>query len=184
MLYRARRRAHNFDILHFHTDYLHFPLFADLGNRTVTTLHGRLDLADLPVAMREFSMMPLVSISNGQRRPMAVGEWLATVHHGIAGRTCTAWHPGTGEYFAFSVASARKSESTGQLRSLRRGMKLRIAAKVDRVDQGYLEREIEPLLDDPIVEFVGEIGEGEKSEFIGNATALLFPIDWPEPSGS
>jgi glycosyltransferase involved in cell wall biosynthesis len=183
MLYRARRRAHGFDILHFHTDYLHFPLFADLGNRTVTTLHGRLDLADLPLAMHEFSMMPLVSISQAQRRPMTWANWCGTVHHGLPANLYRLGN-GNGRYLAFlGRISPEKRPDRAIAIAKRTGLRLRIAAKIDRVDQVYHEANIEPLLDDPAIQFIGEIGDAEKSAFLGNATALLFPIDWPEPFG-
>jgi len=183
MLYCVRRRAHQFDILHFHTDYLHFPLFADVCDKTVTTMHGRLDMPDLPVAMREFSMMPLVSISDAQRRPMPWANWHSTVLHGLPPDLHRLGN-GSGGYLAFLGRISPEKRPDRAIAIARRcSMPLQIAAKVDRVDREYHEAEIAPLLDDPLVEFLGEIGEAEKDVFLGNAAALLFPIDWPEPFG-
>ena len=162
MLYRVRRRAHQFDILHFHTDYLHFPLFADVCDKTVTTMHGRLDMPDLPVAMREFSMMPLVSISDAQRRPMPWANWHSTVLHGLPA-DLHRLGDGSGGYLAFLGRISPEKRPDRAIAIARRcGMPLQIAAKVDRVDREYHEAEIAPLLDDPLVEFLGEIGEAEK----------------------
>jgi glycosyltransferase involved in cell wall biosynthesis len=183
MLYRMRCQEHEFNILHFHTGYLHFPLFADLCNRTVTTLHGRLDLADLPIAMREFSMMPLVSISQAQRRPMTWANWYGTVHHGLP-KDLYSLGDGSGQYLAFlGRISPEKRPDRAITIAKHTCLPLRIAAKVDRVDRVYHEANIEPLLDDPLIQFIGEISEVEKNAFLGNAIALLFPIDWPEPFG-
>jgi glycosyltransferase involved in cell wall biosynthesis len=183
MLDRVQRRAAEFDILHFHTDYLHFSLFAESRDKTLTTLHGRLDLPDLPVIMREFSMMPLVSISAAQRIPMAWANWYGTVLHGLP-RDLHRVENGNGGYLAFL---GRISPEKGPDRAIeiarRAGVPLQIAAKVDPVDQAYFESTIAPLLQDPLVEFVGEISENEKGRFLGDAVALLFPIEWPEPFG-
>jgi glycosyltransferase involved in cell wall biosynthesis len=183
MLDRVRRCAAEFDILHFHTDYLHFPLLAECWDKTVTTLHGRLDLPDLPVIMREFAMMPLVSISAAQRVPMAWANWYGTVPHGLP-RDLHRVENGNGGYLAFL---GRISPEKGPDRAIeiarRAGVSLQIAAKVDPVDQAYFEGTIAPLLQDPLVEFIGEIGEGDKGAFLGDAVALLFPIEWPEPFG-
>lgn len=181
-LYRARRRAHQFDILHFHTDYLHFPLFADMCHRTVTTLHGRLDVPDLPVAMDEFRMMPLVSISDAQRRPMPWANWYRTVLHGLPEDLYRIGDGGGYLAFLGRISPEKRVDRAIEIAG-GSGLPLQIAAKVDRVDQDYYRSEIQPLLDDPLVEFVGEIGEAEKEPFLGNAAALLFPIDWPEPFG-
>jgi len=183
MLYRVWRRAHEFDFLHFHTDYLHFPLFTEIPHKTLTTLHGRLDLPELPGIMREFSMMPLASISDAQRRPLPWANWQGTVLHGLP-RDLFGTGDGRGGYLAFLGRISPEKRPDRAIEIARRsGVPLRIAAKVDRVDQEYYEAEIAPLLDDPLVEFIGEIGDGEKGRFLGEAMALLFPIDWPEPFG-
>jgi glycosyltransferase involved in cell wall biosynthesis len=169
--------------LHFHTDYLHFPLFADIAEKTLTTLHGRLDLPDLPLMMRRFDMMPLVSISDAQRRPMIWANWNDTVHHGLPKRLYCPGNAGAG-YLAFLGRISPEKRVDRAIEIARLAVRpLRIAAKVDAVDQAYFERTIEPLLGDPLVEFIGEIGEVEKDALLGAAAALLFPIDWPEPFG-
>jgi glycosyltransferase involved in cell wall biosynthesis len=184
LLERVRQRAQEFDVLHFHTDLLHFPLFRPLANRTVTTLHGRLDLPDLAPFYREFGDMPLVSISQDQRRPLPHAHWVGTVHHGLP-RQITRFCPEPhGGYLAFlGRISPEKRPDRAIAIARRAGMRLKIAAKVDRADEVYFDREIRPLLDDPLIEWVGEIGERDKPEFLGNALALVFPIDWPEPFG-
>jgi glycosyltransferase involved in cell wall biosynthesis len=183
MLHRVRRRAAEFDFIHFHTDYLHFPLFAEGWDKTLTTPHGRLDLPDLPAVMREFSMMPLVSISDAQRAPLSWANWYETVLHGLP-RDLYRLGSGAGGYLAFLGRIAPEKRPDRAIAIARQaGVPLRIAAKVDPVDRDYFSREIAPLLHDPLVEFIGEIGDAEKSWFLGNAAALLFPIDWPEPFG-
>jgi glycosyltransferase involved in cell wall biosynthesis len=183
MLDQVRRRADEFDIIHCHTDYLHFPFLADCWDRTLTTLHGRLDLPDLPVIFRAFPMMPLVSISTAQRDPLSWAHWCGTVHHGLP-RHLHRLGGGCGGYLAFL---GRISPEKGPDRAIeiarRTGMPLQIAARIDPIDQRYFESEIEPLLSDPLIEFVGEIGETDKGAFLGDAVALLFPVDWPEPFG-
>ena len=183
MLHRVRRRADAFDIIHFHTDYLHFPLFAELADETLTTLHGRLDLADLPVVMREFQMMPLVSISAAQRKPLAWANWYDTVPHGLP-RDLYELGSGGGGYLAFLGRIAPEKGPARAIAIARQARApLRMAAKVDPVDREYFAKVVSPLLHDPLVEFVGEIGDSEKSRFLGEAAALLFPIEWPEPFG-
>lgn len=183
MLDRVRCRADEFDILHFHTDYLHFPFFGECRNKTVTTMHGRLDLPDLAVMMRAFPDLPLVSISAAQREPMPWADWCGTVLHGLP-RDLHRLGKGGGGYLAFL---GRASPEKGLDRSIaiaqRVGLPLQIAAKIDAVDRAYFETAIVPLLRDPLLEFVGEIGEPDKGAFLGDAVALLFPIDWPEPFG-
>lgn len=183
MLHRLREQAAEFDVLHFHTDYLHFPFFADIWEKTLTTLHGRLDLPDLPLMMRRFAKLPLVSISDAQRRPMVWANWLATVPHGLPENL---HRPGLGDAGHLAVVG-RISPEKGVDRAIdiarRAGLPLRIAAKVDPVDRLYFEQVIAPLLDNPLVDFIGEIGDAEKTGFLGGAVALLFPIDWPEPFG-
>jgi glycosyltransferase involved in cell wall biosynthesis len=181
---QVRRRAHEFDVLHFHVDYLHFPLSRALGWDTVTTLHGRLDLPDLARLFAAFPDMSLVSISDHQRRPLPHLRWLRTVHHGLP----TDLHPFTaapgGDYLAFLGRICPEKRPDRAIEIARRaGMPLKIAAKVDVVDEAYYAEVVRPLLRNPLVEFIGEIGEAEKASFLGNARAVLFPVDWPEPFG-
>jgi glycosyltransferase involved in cell wall biosynthesis len=182
-LHRLAQTADVFDIIHFHTDYLHFPLFAERWGKTLTTLHGRLDLPDLPPILREFAMMPLVSISNAQRAPMPWANWYATVYHGLP---TSLYHCGGGDggYLAFIGRLCPEKRPDWAIEIARRaGLPLTIAAKVDKVDRSYYKTRIKPLLKDPLVEFIGEIRDDEKGAFLGDALALLFPIDWPEPFG-
>jgi glycosyltransferase involved in cell wall biosynthesis len=172
-----------FDIIHFHTDYLHFPLFAEHWDKTLTTLHGRLDLPDLPPLLREFAMMPLASISNAQRSPVPWANWYATVYHGLPTSLYTLGR-GDGGYLAFVGRICPEKRPDWAIEIARRaGLPLAIAAKVDKVDRAYYKTRIRPLLRDPLIEFIGEIGDLEKGAFLGDALALLFPIDWPEPFG-
>ncbi|WP_142850258.1 glycosyltransferase family 4 protein [Telmatospirillum sp. J64-1] len=184
MIEEVRRRAGDFDILHFHIDLMHFPTFREIAQRTVTTLHGRLDLPDLQPFYRSFPDFPLVSISDDQRRPMPPGNWVGTVHHGLP-RDLLTFTPFPREgYLAFlgRISPEKRPDLAIEI-ARRSGLPLKMAAKVDEADRDYFESRIRPLLDDPLVEFIGEIGESEKSAFLGNARALLFPIDWPEPFG-
>ena len=179
-----RRRLDRFDVLHFHTDMIHFPFFSDVADRTLTTLHGRLDMKDLPELYRAYPEFPLVSISNDQRRPLAGANWLATVHHGGPGQAYAPPARPRGDYLAFLGRISPEKRPDRAIRiAIRAGLKIRIAAKVDDADRAYFHREIEPLCDHPLVEFIGEIGDDRKGEFLGNARAVLFPIDWPEPFG-
>jgi glycosyltransferase involved in cell wall biosynthesis len=184
MLEQVRQHAHEFDILHFHVENVHLPLFRPMARKTVTTMHGRLDLADLVPLYREFSDMPLVSISKSQRQPLAFANWVGTVHHGLAREVCPFNPAPRGGYFAFL---GRVSPEKGLERAIeiarRAKARLRIAAKIDRADQDYFNQRIVPLLSAPGIEFAGEMNEAQKPAFLGNATALLFPIDWPEPFG-
>jgi glycosyltransferase involved in cell wall biosynthesis len=183
MLNHVARSAEVFDIIHFHIDQLHFPIFAPLWNKTLTTTHGRLDMPDLPVLFREFPMMPLVSISDAQRGPLCWANWYGTVYHGLPHDLYTLGR-GAGGYLAFiGRVSPEKGVDKAIEIARRSGMLLKIAAKVDKVDRAYYNAKIRPLLRQPGVEFIGEIGEREKREFLGQAMALLFPIDWPEPFG-
>src|SRR5579862_7869077 len=183
MLHRVRQRAAEFDMLHFHTDCLHFPLFSEIAEKTLTTLHGRLDLPGLSRVMREFATMPLASISDAQRRPLAWANWLGTVHHGLPEGRYSLGQGGAG-YLAFLGRISPEKRVDRAIEIARRtGQPLRIAAKVDPNDQAYFDRSVRPLLREPFVEFIGEIGDADKNEFLGRASALLFPIDWPEPFG-
>jgi glycosyltransferase involved in cell wall biosynthesis len=183
LLEKVLRRASTFDVVHFHTDFLHFPIARRLGVPNLTTLHGRLDYPELDPLFDACDDVPLVSISEAQRAPLRRANWLGTVHHGLP-LELMAFRPGPGEYFAFlGRVSPEKRLDRAIGISKRLGVPLRVAAKVDPADVEYFTREIQPLLDDPLIEFIGEIGEYDKRDFLGNARALLFPIDWPEPFG-
>jgi glycosyltransferase involved in cell wall biosynthesis len=183
MLEHVLRRADEFDIIHFHVDYLHFPLSRRQPITHVTTLHGRLDIPDLVPLYQEFRDMPVISISNGQREPLAWANWQATVYHGVPA-DMYRFRAESGGYLAFlgRISPEKRADRAIEI-AKRVQIPLKVAAKVDRVDKEYFESVVEPLLRHPLVEFVGEIGDGEKDEFLGNAYALLFPIDWPEPFG-
>jgi len=184
MLDKVRELAEEFDILHFHIDQLHFPLFRQMAGRTVTTLHGRQDCPDLKPLYLGFSEMPLVSISNGQRRQIATANLVATVHHGIPTNLHEPIYNPRGGYVAFLGRISPEKRPDRAIRIARTlGIPLKIAAKVDKVDEPYFREQIAPLLGDPGVEFIGEINEHNKTDFLGEARALLFPIDWPEPFG-
>jgi glycosyltransferase involved in cell wall biosynthesis len=185
MLDQVRRRADEFDVIHFHIDFLHFPLIRDIADRTLTTTHGRLDLVDLVPFYRMFSEIPLASISDDQRKPLPGVNWLGTVYHGLPKDTLQLRPIASGGYLAFlgRISPEKRPDRAIEI-ATRAGMPLRIAAKVDKADQTYWDDVIKPLVDThPHVEFVGEIDEHEKAEFLGNAAALLFPVDWPEPFG-
>ena len=177
------RRHHEFDVIHFHTDNMHFPLARRHRVPSVTTLHGRLDLPEWVPLMQEFTDMPLVSISQAQRAPLAWAHWEATVHHGLPAQLLP-FSPGPGRYLAFlgRISPEKRCDRAIEI-ATRLGLPLKIAAKVDPADQAYYEAKIKPLMDNPLVEYIGEIDEGGKREFLGRAAALLFPIDWPEPFG-
>jgi glycosyltransferase involved in cell wall biosynthesis len=185
MLEEVRRRASDFDVLHFHIDLLHFPLVREFADRTVTTLHGRLDLPDLHPFYRAFPDIPLVSISNDQRRPMPPVNWSGTVYHGLARDVLPFTEKPKGNYLAFlgRISPEKRPDRAIEI-AAKVGMPLKIAAKIDNADKAYWETVIEPMVkSDPNVEFIGEINEHQKAAFLGNAGALLFPIDWPEPFG-
>jgi glycosyltransferase involved in cell wall biosynthesis len=183
MLDEVARRSPSFDLIHFHVDYLHFPVSRHLPVPHVTTLHGRLDLPELQRVYRYFSEMPVVSISRSQRKPLQTPNWVGTVYHGLPASQLE-FNPEGGEQFAFlgRISPEKRVDRAIEI-AKKVGLPLRIAAKVDKADTDYFKSEIEPLLDDPLIEFIGEINEEQKSEFLGNARALLFPIDWPEPFG-
>lgn len=183
MLDEVRRRAREFDILHFHIDMLQFPLFQDLFHKCVTTLHGRLDLPDFHPIYRAFPKMPLISISDRQRAPMPPVNWVSTVHHGLP-QDMYKLQPEPGRYLAFlgRISPEKRPDRAIEI-AKRSGVPLKIAAKVDAVDERYFASQIKPLLDDPLVDFIGEINDKQKEQFLGEALALLFPIDWAEPFG-
>jgi glycosyltransferase involved in cell wall biosynthesis len=185
LLEQVCQLASRFDLIHFHCDYLHYPLSRRRRVRHVTTLHGRLDLPDLAPVYQEFAEVPLVSISDAQRRPLPLANWQGTVYHGLP-RDLHTFQAAPGKYLAFlgRISPEKRVERAVEI-ARRVGMKLRIAAKVDAADRKYFHEEIEPLLKESasFVEFIGEVGGPAKDEFLGGAHALLFPIDWPEPFG-
>jgi glycosyltransferase involved in cell wall biosynthesis len=183
MLDKVHQRADQFDILHFHIDYLHFPLFRSELDRTLTTLHGRQDLADHLPFYQRFSEMPLVSISNAQRAPLPKANFVATVYHGLP-LDLHKPHLHAEGYLAFlGRISPEKRPDRAIAIAHAAGLPLKIAAKVDKADEVYFRDVITPLLDGKRIEFIGEINENAKGEFLGKAAGLLFPIDWPEPFG-
>jgi glycosyltransferase involved in cell wall biosynthesis len=180
---RVIKQAENFDLIHFHIDYLHFSLSRYLQLPSLTTLHGRLDLPDLAPLYKEFADVPLVSISQAQRKPLPWVNWMGTVHHGLPPDSFTLGD-GNGGYLAFlGRISPEKGIDQAINIAIRSGRKLKIAAKIDRADREYFETRIKHLLEHPLIEYIGEIRHCEKQEFLGNAAALLFPIEWPEPFG-
>jgi glycosyltransferase involved in cell wall biosynthesis len=183
MLEHVMKRARQFDVIHFHVAQLHFPLARRLSIPHLTTLHGRLDLPELGPVFAEFGDIPLVSISDAQRSPIADVDWAGTVYHGLP-LDLLPFHPEPGEYLAFlGRVSPEKRLDRAIAIAIACGWPLRVAAKVDPADSDYFDRDIRPMLDHPLVEFIGEIGEHQKGDFLGGAKALLFPIDWPEPFG-
>jgi len=183
MLDRVRRLADTFDVIHFHVDLYQFPLFQDLACKSLTTLHGRLDLPEMHPVYRTFNRMPLVSISEAQRRPIPDANWLATVQHGMPG-ALIPFSASAGKYLAFlgRISPEKRPDRAIEI-ALQAGVPLKLAAKVDRVDQEYFEAAVKPWLDHPLIEFLGEVDDIQKRDFLGGALALVFPIDWPEPFG-
>lgn len=177
------RRADQFDIIHFHTDYLHFPFSAHCSTPCVTTLHGRLDIPDLQSVYRMFQQQPVVSVSDNQRLPLPAANWIGTVYHGLPVHLHSLQEE-AGKYLAFiGRISPEKGVDKAIEIAIQANCPLKIAAKVDREDQQYYKENIERLLAHPLIEYVGEINEKQKTSFLGNAMALLFPIDWIEPFG-
>lgn len=176
-------RADDFDIIHFHTDYLHFPFAKHLNVPCVTTLHGRLDLSDLQPLYNKFNREKVISISRNQREPLPQANWIGTVLHGLP-KELHCCGSGDGGYLAFlgRISPEKGLERAVEI-AIRSNIKLKIAAKVDKVDEPYFEKEIKPLFEHPLIEFIGEINEIQKTEFLGKAKALIFPINWPEPFG-
>ncbi|HEY4256294.1 MAG TPA: glycosyltransferase family 4 protein [Candidatus Udaeobacter sp.] len=183
MLEHVFQRATEFDVVHFHVDYVHFPLSRRQPITDVTTLHGRLDIPDLVPLYREFRDMPVISISNSQRAPLPWANWRATVYHGLPAELYR-FRAEPGSYLAFlgRISPEKRVDRAIKIANQVQ-IPLKIAAKVDPADKEYFESVIKPLLRDRLVEFVGEIGDEEKNDFLGNAYALLLPIDWPEPFG-
>jgi glycosyltransferase involved in cell wall biosynthesis len=184
MLEEVLARADDFDILHFHTDCMQMPVFRHLATRTVTTLHGRLDLKDLAPFYARFMSFPLVSISDHQREPLRFANFVGTVHHGLPADLLSFTAEPAGGYLAFlgRISPEKRPDRAIEI-ATRAGLPLKIAAKVDKADEAYFREIVEPLLAHHLVEFIGEIGDADKPSFLGNAKALLFPIDWPEPFG-
>jgi glycosyltransferase involved in cell wall biosynthesis len=183
MLQEVVDRVNEFDIVHFHVDYLHFPVSRLMGIPHITTLHGRLDLPDLVPLYRKFQDMPVISISHSQRRHLNWIGWIGNVYHGLPERHLKLG-AGCGGYLAFlgRISPEKRVDRAIEI-ALRVGLPLKIAAKVDRVDREYYLARIKPLLANPSIEYIGEITEEQKSGFLGDAAAYLFPIDWPEPFG-
>jgi glycosyltransferase involved in cell wall biosynthesis len=183
LLERVFREAHRFDLIHFHIDYLHFPLSSRYPYPHLTTLHGRLDIPELPALYRQYPDQPVVSISDAQRRPLPWLNWQGTVYHGLPEGLFT-FRPRPGDYLAFlgRVSPEKRVDRAVEV-ARRTGLQLKVAAKIDKADRDYYHEEIEPLFRGPAVEYVGEVAGQAKDEFLGKALALLFPIDWPEPFG-
>jgi len=183
MLERVRRQCDAFEFMHFHLDYYPFSLFSRQRAPHVTTLHGRLDLPEHQPVFSCFSSVPVVSISDSQRRPLPQASWVRTVYHGLPERLLTPL-PVKPQYFAFLGRIAPEKGVDRAVAIARQcGVPLRIAAKVDKVDRDYFDEKIRPLIDGSNVEYIGEITDAEKSAFLSAAVALLDPIDWPEPFG-
>lgn len=186
LLERVRQRTEEFDILHFHIDFTYFPLFRHMAHQTLSTLHGRLDLPDLMPLYREFSEMPLVSISNNQRLPMPPVNWQATIYHGLPLDLLPFEENPSADYIAFlgRVSPEKRPDRAIEI-AVRTNVPLKMASKVDKVDQEYFEESIKPMIDANrhLVDFTGEFEIDAKRAFLGNAKAVIFPIDWPEPFG-
>ena len=183
MVETIARRAADFDIIHLHIDYLGYPILSRVGVPFVTTLHGRLDLPVLPPLYSMFPQVQVVSISDSQRAPLPEANYISTIHHGLPTELLRQG-PGDGGYLAFiGRISPEKAPDAAIRIAGEAGWKIKIAAKIDNADKAYFEKEIKHLFDLPHVEYIGEINDGQKSEFLGNAAGLLFPIAWCEPFG-
>ncbi|MER8713304.1 glycosyltransferase family 4 protein [Mesorhizobium sp. M1295] len=187
MLAEVRNRAQQFDVIHFHlSHFLHFPFFEHMPDRTVTTPHGRLDYVDLAPAYERFPRFPMISISRSQRAGLAKANWLATIHHGLP---IDIYEPtfetdADEPYLAFLGRLSRDKRPDRAIEiALRSGLKLKLAAKIGDDDRAFFHDTVEPLIDGDRVDYIGEIEEDRKAEFLGKAAGLLFPIDWPEPFG-
>jgi glycosyltransferase involved in cell wall biosynthesis len=183
LLEQVFQRYESFDVVHFHIDYLHFPVSRRVQLNQLTTLHGRLDIPDLVPLYREYAEMPLTSISNAQRKPLSWANWVGNVYHGLPTDLFTP-RVDPGKYLAVVGRISPEKRVDRAIRiAIRAGMPLKIAAKVDKPDREYFSHVIEPMFRNPSIEFLGEISQAEKNELLGNAYAMLFPIDWPEPFG-
>lgn len=183
MLEQVYRRADQFDILHFHLDYFPFSLFARNPTPFITTLHGRLDLPEHQAVFEVFDRAPVISISDAQRRPVPNAHWIDTIYHGLPADLLRPRPVKPGYLAVLGRIAPEKAVDRAIHIARRAGMPLKIAAKVDPVDRQYYEHEIRPLLDLPGIEYIGEISDAQKSEFLSGAIGLLMPIDWPEPFG-
>lgn len=183
MLEMLQQRIKDYDVVHYHIDYQHFLLTRKNKKPNLTTMHGRLNIPDIFPLHKEFDDMPLVSISNSQRAPLPNSNWVSTIYHGIP-KDLMKFHEEPGEYLAFlgRISPEKRVDRAIEI-AIKCGIPLKIAAKVDKVDLDYFNSKIKPLLEHPLIEFIGEINDTQKSDFLGNALALLFPIDWPEPFG-
>ncbi|MEX2230865.1 MAG: glycosyltransferase family 4 protein [Cyclobacteriaceae bacterium] len=183
MLQRVLDECDHFDVVHFHIDYLHFPLSRLMRLTHVTTLHGRLNIPDLKPFYNLFQDMPVISISHEQRKPLGEINWVGNVYHGLP-KNLFKPNYNPGKYLAFlgRISKEKRVDRAIEI-AIRSGLPLKIAAKIDKTDQEYFDQHIKKLLNHPLIEFIGEISDKEKNEFLGNATALVFPIDWVEPFG-
>jgi glycosyltransferase involved in cell wall biosynthesis len=183
MLEKVFYQAEQFDVIHFHIDYLHYPLSRRRPHPQLTTLHGRLDIPELAPLYDEYPEMPVVSISDSQRRPLPQANWKGTVYHGLPPDLFT-FQRRPGDYLAFlgRISPEKRVDRAVEI-ARRTGMPLKVAAKIDKADLTYYKEKVEHLFNDPLVEYVGEVGGKDKDQFLGNAYAVLFPIDWPEPFG-
>jgi glycosyltransferase involved in cell wall biosynthesis len=182
-LERMLQMAADFDVVHAHVDYLAYPFARRLHVPVLSTLHGRLDLETLVPLYREYQEQAVVSVSDAQRSPLPWLRWLGTVHHGLP-RDLYSFHPRSEGYLAFVGRISPEKRLDRAIEIARRSdLPLRVAAKIDAVDVQYFREHIQPLMDHPLVEFLGELDDPGKNELIGGASALLFPIDWPEPFG-
>jgi glycosyltransferase involved in cell wall biosynthesis len=184
MLDTVRACAHEFDLVHFHVEFFHLPFFRHMADRTLTTLHSRQDFYDYALLYKTYNQMPVAAISKSQASTIPMANVADVIYHGLPANLFKANLKPKGDYLAFLGRIARDKRPDRAIKIARAaGMKLKIAAKIDAADRNYYRDEIKPLLDGPDVEFVGEVNEREKQDFLGNARALLFPIDWPEPFG-
>lgn len=183
MLEMVRQMEPEFDFIHYHVDYLHFPFSRRSAAPHCTTMHGRLDIDDLQTLFQEFFEMPLISISNAQRKPMPFSNFVKTIYHGIP-LNLLKLKEEKGKYLAFigRISPEKRLDRAIEIAE-RLQLPLKVAAKVDKADLQYYESKIKPYMNNPLVEYLGEINDSEKNDFLGNAMALLFPIDWPEPFG-
>jgi glycosyltransferase involved in cell wall biosynthesis len=179
----VEKHSKNFDLIHSHIDYLYFPIMRRSQNTYLTTLHGRLDIPELEPLFNEFREIPLVSISNSQRKPVPFSNWKGTVYHGLP-LDLYSFNKKGGDYLVFvgRVSPEKRIDRAIEI-AKKAGIQIRIAAKVDKADKDYFESKIKNLLDHPLVDFIGEVGEKEKEDLLGNALGLIYPIDWPEPFG-
>ena len=185
MLERVRQKCDDeeFDFLHFHLDYYPFSLFARQPTPFVTTLHGRLDLPEHQPVFATFSKIPVVSISNAQRRPVPKANFINTIYHGLPENLLTPQVVKPSYLAVLGRIAPEKGVDRAIRIAIRCGIPLKIAAKVDRTDQEYYDAVIKPMMDHPLIEYIGEIGDHEKADFLSGAIGLLLPIDWPEPFG-